>query len=454
MPTAVNFFARVKKLAELYADRRLLIIFVLGICSGFPWVLIGKAATVWLQEAGLSRTDIGLFGGIYIVYALNFLWAPLVDRLRLPRLCALGQRRSWILLCLLVIFGATLLLSGLDPRAELVQFRGVALLLALASATQDIVIDAYRIERIKPIETPKVSAAAAMAVSGWWTGFGGLGGAALFLSDLPGISWAMVYGYLAIVVLLLIGVVLLIAEPPSDPTTRKCADEQSFMQADKTPRLLERIGLWCMVTLMHPLREFWLRHGWSLAISILGFIFLFKLGEAFLGRMAIVFYKEIGFSNTEIAVYSSFVGWWVTAGFTLIGSIVSIHYGLVRGLLLGGIAMAATNLLFSGLAWVGPSPWLFVTAVVLDNFTSACATVAFVAFISHLTSRAYTATQYALMASLGNLGRTTLALGSGALVDYLDGNWALFFILTTLLVLPSLVLLRQIGARVMAISAP
>jgi len=157
--------------------------------------------------------------------------------------------------------------------------------------------------------------------------------------------------------------------------------------------------------------------------------------------MSIVFYKEIGFSNTQIGIYSKLIGWWAIILFSIIASFINIRFGIVKGLFISGIAMASTNLMFTALAWVGPDEWLFAVAVVVDQFTAAFATVASVSFISHLTSRLYTASQYALMASISNFGRTTLAAFSGLMVDGLGGNWGLFFIITALMVIPSLLLL-------------
>jgi PAT family beta-lactamase induction signal transducer AmpG len=193
--------------------------------------------------------------------------------------------------------------------------------------------------------------------------------------------------------------------------------------------------------LVDPITEFFKRNGWQLAIGMLAFIFLFKIGEAFLGRMSIVFYKEVGFSNDDIAVYSKMVNWWVTIIFAILGSFVNLRLGIVRGLMLGGIAMAGSNLMFAWIAGVGPNTNLLLAAVIIDGFTAAWSTVAFVAFISLLANRAFTATQYALFASLGNLGRTLLSSYSGYVVNWLDGNWQLFFILTAVMVIPSLIIL-------------
>ena len=434
---------RLKQLVEPYLDRRIAIIFMLGIASGFPWVLIGKGMTVWLQESGLTRSGIGYFGSIFTVYAFNWLWAPLVDRLRVPLLGVLGQRRSWILLCHGIIVASMAAIAFTDPAVSIFWTSAIALLIAIMSATQDIAIDAYRIDSIHGAEEERISAAAAAATSGWWTGFGAVGGIALILADHT--SWSTVYLLLTVVVIAGMVGVLLIPEPETKRESLQAHDTEAYSAYIGNGSATRRLAVWLIVTFYQPLREFFVRNGVGLALSILGFIFLFKVGEAFLGRMSIVFYKEIGFSKTDIGIYSSLSGWVFTVLFTILGSAISIRYGLLRGLMVGGIAMAATNLAFSALAFVGPNIPLFALAVVVDNFTSACATVAFVAFISYLTSKAYTATQYALMASLGNLGRTTLAIYSGVMVDALDGDWALFFALTALMVIPGLTLLQITG---------
>lgn len=432
----------------LYRDRRLFIIFVLGISSGFPWVLIASSMTAWLQEAGLTRTSIGFFGSIFAVYSVNFLWAPLVDRIKLPLLNKLGQRRSWILLMQSVMLLATLGIAFTDPSISLLWTSLLALLIALASATQDIAIDAYRIDTISRDEAAKIPHGSAMATSGWWTGFKLPGALALILADLEGWSWGEVYLVLAGIVLVLMIFVSLIKEPQTEREQNQAAADASYQRlffGEQSISPMQRSLAWLASTIIEPFKEFFTRNGVKLALAILLFVFLFKIGEAFLGRMAIVFYKEIGFSNTEIGLYSKIVGWWVTIIFSIVASLICARFGLIRGLLIGGLAMAATNLLFSLMALIGPDVRVFAFAVIADDFTSAFATVAFVAFISYLTSRTYTATQYALLASLGTVGRTLLAGLSGLMVDSMDGNWALFFVLTALMVLPSLLLLLWIG---------
>lgn len=416
-----------KNFLMLYKDKRLLIIFSLGMLSGFPWVLIGSAMTAWLQEAGLTRSSIGFFGSVFVVYAFNFLWAPLVDSLKIPILFKLGRRRSWIVLMQLIILLLVVLIAFTNPNQSLLWTSLLALGIAVASATQDVAIDAYRIEIIGESEPEKIPAGAAMTTSGWWTGYSLPGAAALILSDQNNISWQGVYLMLTGFVVAAIILVLSISEPQQ--LVNRVAGEA-----------VNKVH-WLLSTIVNPIAEFLKRNGFKLALAILSFIFLFKIGEAFLGRMSIVFYKEVGFTNTQIGIYSKLVGWWVIIPFTIIASMINVRYGIVKGLLISGIAMAATNLMFTWIAIVGPDVNLFAAAVIVDNFTASFATVAFVSFISYLTNRQYTATQYALMASLGNLGRTTLASFSGVMVDGLNGNWAVFFMITALMVVPSLCLL-------------
>ncbi|AKS40560.1 MFS family muropeptide transporter [Wenzhouxiangella marina] len=420
-----------------WKDRRLGTIFVLGMASGFPWVLIGSAMSAWLQELGVSRTAIGFIGGVAVAYALNFLWAPLLDRFRPWLFGRLGLRRGWILLtqCLLALL--TFSVSLIHPAEQLQLIGAVLLGIAIASATQDIAIDAYRVELIPREDQARISYGAAMATSGWWTGYGLLGALPFWLvDDLDG-GWTTVYQGLSLVWLGFIAFILLLAPMPQARIER--AD-------DAGEPLVQR--LFHVVVL--PLKDFFVRNGLALALSLLAFVLLFKVGEAFLGRMSIVFYREVGFTNEEIGTYSKLLNWWVTVVFAILGSLVNARFGILRGLVVGGIAMASTNLMFAWMAAVGPETWLFALTVIVDGFTAALGTVAFMAFITLLTSHSFSATQYALLASIGNLGRTTLSSSSGWVVDKLGGNWELFFVLTAMAVLPSLLLLVWLAPRLRA----
>lgn len=430
-----------------YQDIRLLYIFFMGCASGFPWVLIGSNMSGWLNDAGLSRAAIGYFGSIFVVYALNFLWAPLLDRVRLPLLHRwLGQRRSWILLMQTIMLGATLAIAFTNPGHSLFWTSLLALTIAIASATQDIAIDAFRIETIAN-DTIRVAPAAAMGVIGWWTGYSLPGYLAFSHADHYG--WPAVYLGMAMLIGLLMILTLFCREPQTERENLQRAAAARY-QASMGQTVAKPYLVWLSVTVFEPFVEFFRRNGWQLALLILSFVFLFKIGEAFLGRMSIQFYKEIGFSNEQIAEYSKLVGWIATIAFTLIGSAINIRFGIIRGLFIGGVAMAASNLMFAWIALAGPKPELFIAAILVDNFTAAFSTVAFVSFLTWLTGRAFTATQYALLASLGNLGRTTLASFSGELVDWLGGNWALFFVITALMVIPGLCLLLVVGRKLAA----
>jgi PAT family beta-lactamase induction signal transducer AmpG len=438
-----------------YLDRRMLRILLLGIMSGFPWVLIGSALSLWLKENDLSRTTIGWAGLIFGVYAINFLWAPLIDRLHLPFLSKkIGHRKSWIILMQLIIFISLLIWSLLDPTKNLWLVIAVGLGVAISSATQDITIDALRIEQINENEKNLLAAGAAVSVVGWWTGYkiGGL--VSLLSADI--LQKQGVENYWQISFLILSGIIVLCSVGLlfiPEKNSREKINSQDM--ADQ--KILDKIGFsnsftksfaWLYGTTINPLLSFFKKNTISVALSILGFIFLFKIGEAFLGRMSLVFYKEIGFSKTDIALYSKGIGWLTTITFTLLGGLFAVRMGLIKAMFLSGIFMALTNVLFSVLAWVGNSEVLFAFTVLIDDLAAAFATVAFVGFISALVDRTYTATQYALLASIGTAGRTLFASSSGMMVDWLNGNWIIFFIITALMVIPSLVCLFLIRKKI------
>jgi PAT family beta-lactamase induction signal transducer AmpG len=437
-----------------YMDKRMIRIFLLGMMSGFPWVLIGSALTLWLKEDGLSRTTVGFAGLIFGVYAFNFLWAPLIDRLSLPWLSRkLGHRKAWIILFQICIFISLLFWIQLDATEHLVLVIGFGLIIAIASASQDIVIDALRIEQAGQDERQVMAAGAAMSVIGWWSGFKLGGMITFFIADYiqaMGVAnyWQMTFiSVLFMIALMNLGL-LLIPEKQ-----RSMASDDNHQQFSPTG-LITRLFAWLIETVIDPLASFFRNNGVRIGLAILGFVFLFKIGEAFMGKMSIVFYREIGFSKSEIGIYSKGLGWVVTIIFTLIGGWFAMRMGTVRALFIAGIAMASTNIMFSLLYWVGKVDWLFALAVMLDDLAAAFATVAFVTFISLLVDRRYTATQYALLASIGTAGKTLLASSSGWMVDSLDGDWGVFFIITAVMVIPSLILLvilrRELGTRASA----
>jgi PAT family beta-lactamase induction signal transducer AmpG len=437
-----------------YSDRRMLRILLLGIMSGFPWVLIGSALSLWLKENELSRTTIGWAGLIFGVYAINFLWAPLIDRLHLPFLSKkIGHRKSWIILMQLIIFISLLVWSLLDPSKNLWLIIAVGLGIAISSATQDITIDALRIEQIGENEKELLSAGAAMSVVGWWTGYkiGGL--ISLVSADIlqkQGVEnyWQVSFLILsAIITLCSVGLLFIPERNSKDKIKLQSLADQKIIDKIGSSNNFVKIFAWFYSTVINPLLSFFKKNTLKVAFAILGFVFLFKIGEAFLGRMSLVFYKEIGFSKTDIALYSKGIGWLTTVMFTLLGGLFAVRMGLIKAMFVSGILMASTNVMFSILAWVGTSEILFAFTVLIDDLAAAFATVAFVGFISALVDRNYTATQYALLASIGTAGRTLFASSSGMMVDWLNGNWIIFFIITALMVIPSLVCLFLIRKK-------
>ena len=433
---------------SVYFDKRMLKIALLGAISGFPWVLIGSSLSLWLKEDGLSRSTVGWAGLIFAVYAFNYLWAPLIDRIQIPYLTKkIGHRRGWIVLMQLLILISLFFWSIIDPSENLALVISVGLIIAIASATQDITVDALRIEQIGENESRSMAAGAAMAVVGWWSGYKLGGVLSLFSAEFlenAGFQnyWQLTFLILGILIILM-NIGLMFVHEKNDLTRQEMQNENDKFISSKFNKIniFTQVITWISGTVSGPIVSFFKKNGFQIALGILGFVFLFKVGEAFLGRMSIIFYKEIGFSKSDIAIYSKTLGWITTVIFTLLGGLFVIRSGVLKAMFLAGLLMASTNLLFSFLAWSDKSELLFAVAVIFDDIAAAFATVAFVAFISLLVDRTYTATQYALLASIGTAGRTTLASSSGALVDWLNGDWGIFFILTALMVIPSLIIL-------------
>ncbi|MGA1187722.1 MAG: MFS transporter, partial [Candidatus Puniceispirillaceae bacterium] len=346
-----------------YLDRRMWRILLLGAMSGFPWVLIGSALSLWLKEDGLSRSAVGWAGLIFSVYAVNFLWAPLIDNIRIPFLAdRIGHRKSWI-----VSFQACILISligwsSLYPSTDIWMVMGFGLVIATASASQDITIDALRIEQIGANEKSSMAAGAATAVVGWWSGYKIGGMLMLFIADWLEQAghanyWQLTFLFLCGFVCLANIGLMLIPEASADRRIEAQRLAASGLAAHFGTSRLAAVGGFLVNTVWGPLGSFFRKNGLSVALTLLGFIFLFKIGEAFMGKMSLIFYKEIGFSKSDIALYSKGLGWITTVAFTILGGFLAIRSGTVKALLFAGIAMAATNVMFSILAWTGKSEW-------------------------------------------------------------------------------------------------
>lgn len=434
---------------SVYMNRRMAVIFLLGLCSGLPNALITGTLAIWLREEGLSRTSIGIVGLTGLAYAINFLWAPLLDRVRLPLVGRIGQRRSWAILVQTGLIFAIWLLVAQDPVTGLGGFVLAVALIAFLSASQDVVIDAYRIEYLKPDE---YAAGAAMTTLGWLTGAQVVAGFVI-LHLVAGIDFAGAYALIALVLLVGPITLLLAGEPVRGAAARETLD--AF--ADSAGRYLDRFAWmgarlrgalgWLYVAVAAPFLDFMKRPEWYL---ILAFVVLFKLGDAMLGRMTGLLYVDLGFSPADIANYSKLLGLGAFLVGAVIGGAMARLWGTMQALLMSGIATTLTNLLYAWLASAGQDYTLFAFAIVADNMTTGMVTATFVAYLSSLCNVAFTATQYALLASLANFAQRTFAASAGAIVDYfetlswtaaLGGAWSTFFFMTVILALPGIGLL-------------
>ena len=311
----------------------------LGQSQDFPWVLIGSSLSLWLKEEGLSRSTIGWAGLIFGVYAFNYLWAPLIDRIQIPFLTKkLGHRRAWIILMQVAILLCLVFWSFINPTENLTLLITVGLIIAIASATQDITVDALRIEQIGENEGKSMAAGAAMAVVGWWTGYKLGGVIALFTAEYLetiGITnyWQITFLILGIVIILMNIGLMFVHEPILTDRQSKQKETDKLIESKLgSTNIITSLATWITGTIGGPIISFFKKNGFSIAIGILSFVFLFKIGEAFLGRMSIVFYKEIGFSKGDIAIYSKTLGWLTTVVFTLLGGLFVIRSGVLKAM--------------------------------------------------------------------------------------------------------------------------
>ncbi|MEK9967545.1 MAG: AmpG family muropeptide MFS transporter [Ferrovibrio sp.] len=421
---------------SVYRDRRVLAILVLGFASGLPLALTGQTLQAWLKESGVSLQSIGLFALVGVPYTLKFLWAPLIDRVPLPMLTRwLGRRRGWLIFAQILLMAAIGALALSSPAQALAVTAICAVAVAFASATQDIVIDAWRVEIL---EQRQLAAGAAAIVFGYRVGMLVSSAGALYLADR--FAWPLVY--LAMAALLAVGliVVLLVGEPQAQPrgdAERRFAEAQAWLAA--RPHLSgPAAGLmaWLYASVAGPFLQFISRRGW---VGILLFVMLFKLGDSLAGVLATSFYLDIGFSKTEIAEISKLYGFGATMVGLFFGGWLMQVVGLYRSLWICGILQMGSNLMFAVLALRGHDPWFLALTVGIENLAGGMGTAVLVAYLSALCDIAYTATQYALLSSLTAVARTLLSSYAGFLAGEL--GWAIFFLVTTVAALPGLALL-------------
>ncbi len=428
-------------LLSVYGDRRVLAILFLGFSEGLPLALTGSTLNVWLREEGVSKTGIGLFALVTLPYALKFLWAPLIDRLRLPVLTRLfGRRRGWALVTQAGLIVALLGLSATDPGTQLWWTALFAVAVAFCSASQDIVVDAYRVE---VLDENRQAAGAAVLVLGYRFGMLAAGAGALFIAEFHG--WRVAYEAMA--ALVLVGMVtILVNREPNVAVTPESLERERQVAAwlAARPHLsgrMARLLAWLYGAVVAPFAQFMSRRGW---VVMLAFIATYKLGEVLAGVMSAPFYVDLGFSKAEIAAVTKLFGLWATIIGGLLGGLLVGRVGVLHGLMVGGVLQMVSNISYVMLAWAGHDVSALAVTVAVENVCGGIATAAFVAYLSSLCNVAYTATQYALLSSFYKLGGDLFGASSGWLADRMD--WVSFFLLSMAGAVPALLLLTRLIA--------
>ncbi len=395
----------------VYRDPRMLAILLMGFASGLPLALTGATLSIWLKQSGITLTAIGLFAQAGLAYNLKFLWAPAMDRVRLPGLTArFGRRRSWALLIQFLLALAILALGASDPSVSLSRIALLAVVVAFLSASQDVVIDAYRVELLAKDEQ---GAGAAATQIGYRIGMLASGAGALYLAQY--FSWFAAYAVMA--ALIIAGMIVILAtREPLVPITVA--------------------GPWLQTAVIAPFADFARRRQWLL---ILIFVVLYKFGDALAGVMAGPLYVDLGFALAEIASVAKVFGVGASIAGVFLGGIAVYRWGLMRALLLCGALQMLSNLMYVVQLWAGHDIGMLAVTIATENVTGGMASAAFVAYLSSLCSTAFTATQYALLSALAATARTFLASSGGFFADRL--GWGTFFVLATAACLPGLALL-------------
>jgi len=406
----------------IYRHPQVAAMLFLGFSAGLPFALVAGTLAAWLTRSGLSMTSVGMFAWVGLLYAFKFAWAPLVDQVRIPVLTrALGRRRSWMLCAQIGVAGALFAMATLGPTENLLIFAGLAVFVAFSSATQDIAVDAWRIEAVS------LDMQGAMAASyqlGYRIALLISGGGALAIGD--EMSYSLAYQLMALLMGIGMITVLLVKEP--DVPAQKGTQQLSIVNDP---------AHWINEAVVQPFVEFFTRNA-SQAVVILLFIGIYRISDMVLGVMANPFYLDTGFSGLQIFGYVKTVGLFAVLSGAALGGVAVARYGLGGPLVFGAVILAVTNLSFAGLAIVGPNIPFLVLTICADNLAQGFTGTVFIAYLSGLTNVSYTATQYALFTSLMVLPGKFLSGFSGAIVDAL--GWISFFLYASLMGVPAIVL--------------
>ena len=416
----------------------------LGFSAGLPFLLVFSTLTAWLRDLGVSRTAIGFFAWVGITYSIKVVWAPVVDRVPIPFLTrALGKRRSWMLLAQAGIAVGLIGMAFTDPTTDLLRVALFALLVAFSSATQDIAIDAYRIEAVVK---ERQAAMAATYILGYRLALLVAGAGALYIATFA--SWPG--AYLSMAALMTVGMLtaLVVAEPAHHRHGDSVEFEQrvvDFMSRSAAlPGWLRNAIAWIIGAVICPFADFFSRNGWW-AIVILLFIGVFRLSDLAMGIMANPFYLDLGFTKTEIANIAKIFGFFMSILGSFAGGVLVVRYGIMRPLLLGAIMVAATNLLFAVMAMIGPDIFWLAVVISADNISAGLSNAVFIAYLSSLTNQAYTATQYALFSSFMTLPGKVISGFSGIIVD--GYGYVSFFVYAAAIGIPAILLVIYLMRR-------
>ena len=421
---------------SVYAQPRVLGMILLGFSAGLPFSLVSTTLSAWLADEHVSLSVIGYFSLVGIAYSIKVFWAPIVDRLRLPLLHRLfGKRRSWMLLAQVGITLGLLAISSIDMHMHLQQVALLAVWVAFCSATQDITIDAYRIEAVVP---KYQGAMAAMYVFGYRLALLAAGAGALYIAEFG--SWRIAYQAMTVAMSVGIVTTLVISEPEHSTDLHAQEIEEKIETAlgvAKVQPVLAGVLKWFSDAVVSPFVEFFQRNG-KTAIWILALIGIYKISDMAMGVMALPFYLDLGFSKKEIADISKIFGFFMTIFGTSLGGAMVVRFGIMRPLLLGAILASLTNLLFAGLAASKPSLAFLAGVISVDNLSGGIAAAAFIAYLSSLTNTAYTATQYALFSSLMTLPAKLIGSFSGNIASAY--GYEVFFVYSAVIGLPAVIL--------------
>ncbi|OUS31630.1 AmpG family muropeptide MFS transporter [Gammaproteobacteria bacterium 45_16_T64] len=419
-----------------YRHPRVIAMLFFGFSAGLPYLLVFSTLSAWLRDEGVSRTTIGFFSWVGILFSIKVFWAPVIDSKAIPWLTrSLGQRRSWMLVAQVGIAASLVSMAMIEPTSNIETFARLAVLVAFCSATQDICIDAYRIEAVQP---ELQASMAATYIFGYRLAMLVAGAGAFYIADWA--SWGM--AYLTMAGFMVVGVIttFVVSEPEVVRATEADPLQSLVIRwADYVPHIpwilpRHRVA-WFLGAVVTPFVEFFKRNGWY-ALTILLFISVFRISDITMGVMANPFYLDMGYQKKEIASVAKIFGFFMTIAGSFLGGVLVARFGLFRPLVIGSVMVALTNLIF---AWMAGQPHdiaLLATVISADNLAGGISNVVFIAYLSSLTNTSYTATQYALFSSIMTLPGKFIGGFSGIMVDANGYEW--FFVYASVLGIPAI----------------